>query len=112
MPFIRFDIETQCGLMLAVDVCSKSVSDHIDSLEMEKDYPIGWIGSDRPDEWKARSYAPKDDEYFARRIDQAIARGERDPLEAAMKEAWAEHDQKQNADKLNDDMPDGESTIQ
>ena len=112
MPFIRFDIETQCGLMPPVDACSKSISGHIDSLEMEKNYLIGWDGSDRPDEWKARSYPPRRDEYFARRIDQAIARGERDPLEAAMKEAWAEHDQKQNADKINDDMPDEETTIQ
>lgn len=112
VPFIRFDIETQFGLMLAVDACSKSISRQIDSLEMEKDYPIGWDSSDRPDEWKQRSYAPKGDEFFCGRIDQAIARGERDPLEAAMKEAWAEHDQKQNAGKLNDDMPDGESTIQ
>ncbi len=112
VPFIRFDIETQVGLMMAIDACSKSISRHIDSLEMEKDYPIGWIGSDRPDEWKARSYPPRRDEYFARRIDQAIARGERDPLEAAMQEAWAEHDQKQNAEKINDDMPDEETTIQ
>ncbi len=110
VPFIKFDIETQFGLMLAVDACSKTISRHIDSLEMEKEFPIGWDGSDRPDEWKQRSYAPKDDEYFCRRIDQAIARRERDPLEAAMKEAWAEHDQKNGT--LNDDMPDEESTIQ
>ncbi len=112
VPFIKFDIETQFGLMLAVDACSKTISRHIDSLEMENDYPIGWDGSDRPDEWKQRSYAPPGDEYFARRIDQAIARGESDPLAAAMTEAWEAHDQKQNADKLNDDMPDEETTIQ
>ncbi len=91
--------------MLAVDACSKTISRHIDSLEMEKDYPIGWNGSDRPDEWKQRSYAPPGDEYFARRIDQAIARGERDPLKVAMKEAWAEHDQE-------GDTPDEKTTIQ
>ena len=110
VPFIKFDIETQFGLMLAVDACSKSISRHIDSLEMEKDFPLGWDGSGRPDEWKQRSYAPRDDEYFARRIDNAIARGERDPLEVAMKEAWAEHDQK--GDTLNDDMPDEKTSIQ
>ena len=112
VPFIKFDIETQFGLMLAVDACSKTISGHIDSLEMEKDYPIGWDGSDRPDEWKQRHYAPHDDENFYRRMDQAIARGERDPLAAAMKEAWAEHDQKINGDTLNDDTPDEKTTIQ
>ena len=105
VPFIRFDIETQFGLMLAVDVCSKSISHHIDSLELEKDFPIGWQGSDRPDEWNQRSYAPQGDEYFARRVDRAIARGERDPLEVAMQEAWAEHDQE-------GDTPDEKTTIQ
>ena len=112
VPFIKFDIETQFGLMLAVDACSKTISRHIDSLEMEKDYPIGWNSSDRPDEWKQRSYAPPSDEHFYRRVDQAIARGEHDPLEAAMKEAWAEHDQKINGDKLNEDTPDEKTTIQ
>ncbi len=112
VPFIRFDIETQFGLMLAVDACSKTISRHIDSLEMEKDFPIGWNSSDRPDEWKQRSYAPKGDKFFAKRIDQAIARGEHDPLQAAMKEAWAEHDQKINGDTLNDDAPDEKTTIQ
>ncbi len=105
VPFIKFDIETQFGLMLAVDVCSKSISHHIDSLEMEKDFPIGWQGSDRPDEWNQRSYAPQGDEYFARRVDRAIARGERDPLEVAMQEAWAAHDQE-------GDTPDEKTMIQ
>ena len=105
VPFIKFDIETQFGLMLAVDACSKTISRHIDSLEMEKDYPIGWDGSDRPDEWKQRHYAPHNDENFYRRMDQAIARGEHDPLEAAMKEAWAEHDK-------DSDTPDEKTTIQ
>ncbi len=112
VPFIKFDIETQFGLMLPVDACSKTISRHIDSLEMEKDYPIGWNSSDRPDEWKQRHYAPSDDEHFYRRVDQAIARGEHDPLEAAMKEASAEHDQKINGDTLKDDTPDEKTTIQ
>ena len=61
---------------------------------------------------ESANVSARDDKYFCRRIDQAIARGERDPLEAAMKEAWAEHDQEQNAGTLNGDMLDEESTIQ
>ena len=112
IPFIRFDIETQYGLMLAVQTCSRTISARLDDLEEEKHYNIGWEGGDRPDEWTERHYAPSDDEHFARRVDQAIARGEHDPLEAAMKEAWAEHDQKINGDTLNDDTPDEKTTIQ
>jgi len=111
-PFIKFDIETQFGLMLAVQVCSQTISDRLDDIEFNKGYPIGWDGADRPKEWTERHYAPSDDEHFARRMDQAIARGERDPLEAAMKEARAEHDQKINGDTLNDDTPDEKTTIQ
>jgi len=92
IPFIRFDIETQYGLMLAVDVCSKSISRHIDSLEEEKEFVIGWTGSGRPDEWQGRSYPPQDNEHFYRRVDQAIARGERNPVKVAIKEAWNEQD--------------------
>ena len=66
VPFIKFDIETHFGLMLAVDACSKSISRHIDSLEMEKDYEIGWEGSARPDEWKQRSYAPPTERFVPR----------------------------------------------
>ena len=102
IPFIRFDIETQYGLMLAVDVCSKSISRHIDSLEEEKKFLIGWDGSGRPNEWQGRTYSPQDDDHFGRRVDQAIARGERNPVKVATKEAWAEHDK-------NSDTP---STIQ
>ena len=92
VPFIRFDIETQYGLMLAAQVCSKTISDRLNDLEEEKYYNIGWEGGDRPDVWTERHYAPHD-EHFARRVDQAIARGERNPLEVAIQEAWAEHDQ-------------------
>ncbi len=105
MPFIRFGIETQFGLMLAVDVCSKSISRHIDSLEEEKKFIIGWDGSSRPDKWQERSYPPQGDDDFAKRVDQAIARGEHKPFEKAMKEAWAEHDK-------DSDTPDEKTTIQ
>ncbi len=111
-PFIWFDNETQYGLMLAVQVCSQTIGARLDDLEEEKHYNIGWDGGDRPDEWTERHYAPHDDENFYRRVDQAIARGERDPLEVAMREAWAEHDQKLNGDTLNDDMPNEKTTIQ
>ena len=104
-PFIRFDIETQYGLLLAVQVCSQTISARLDDLEWGKNYPIYWDGTDRPKEWTERHYAPRDDEHFGRRVDQAIARGERDPLEVAMKEAWAEHDQE-------GDSPDEKTTIQ
>ena len=105
VPFIRFDIETQYGLMLAVDVCSKLISRRFNSLEEDKNFDIGWDGSGRPDKWQERSYPPQDDENFYRRVDQAIARGERKPLEKAMKEAWAEHDK-------DSDTPDEKTTIQ
>ena len=105
IPFIRFDIETQYGLMLAVQTCSRTISARLDDLEEEKHYNIGWEGADRPKEWTARHYAPRDDKHFGRRVDQAIARGERDPLEVAMQEAWAEHDQE-------GDTPDEKTTIQ
>ncbi len=104
-PFIRFDNETQYGLMLAVQVCSQTISARLDDLEEEKHYNIGWEGADRPKEWTARLYAPRDDKHFGRRVDQAITRGERDPLEVAMQEAWAEHDQE-------GDTPDEKTTMQ
>ena len=110
VPFIRFDIETQFGLMLALQVCSQTISARLNVIEDEKNYNIGWDGADRPDEWQVRTYPPQDDENFYRRVDQAIARGERDPLKVAMKESWAEHDQE--GDTLNDDMPNEETTIQ
>ena len=112
VPFIRFDIETQYGLMMAVQVCSQTISKRLDDLEEEKHYNIGWDGGDRPDEWTERHYAPRDDEYFGRRVDQAMARGERDPVGVAIEEAWAEHGQKLNGDTLNDDMPNEKTTIQ
>ena len=104
-PFIRFDIETQYGLMLAVEACSKKISNRLDDLEENKGYPIGWYGSGRPEEWTERHYPPRGDERFARRVDQAIARGEPDPFKVAMQEAWAEQDQEV-------DTPDEETTIQ
>ncbi len=103
--FIRFDIETQYGLMLALQVCSQIISARLDDLQEEKHYDIDWDGGDRPDKWTERHYAPHDDEHFARRVDQAIAKGERDPAGVAIKEAWAEHDQK-------GDTPDEKTTSQ
>ena len=66
VPFIRFDIETQFGLMLALQVCSQTISARLADLEEEKHYDIGWDGGDRPDKWTERHYAPHDDEHFAR----------------------------------------------
>ncbi len=105
VPFISFDCETQVGLMFALQVCSQTISARLDDLEEEKHYNIGWEGGDRPDEWTERAYPPKGDENFYRRMDQAIARGERDPVGVAMKEAWAEHDQE-------GDTPEEKTTIQ
>ena len=85
----------------------KSISERINDLEWSKDYPIGWQGTDYPEEWNERSYPPPDDDGFYRRVDQAIARGEPDPLGVAMKEAWKEHDQKANGGTAN-----GSETIQ
>ncbi len=109
-PFISLDVESRHGLLFAIEACSQKISDRFDTLEWEKGYPIGWNGSDMPDEWKMRSYPPSDDKNFGRRMDRAIAKGESDPYEAALKESWAEHDQE--CGKLNDDMPDDDATIQ
>ena len=50
-PYVRFDVETQIGLVMAAEACSTQIADAFSNLEEGHNYPIGWDGNDHPEMW-------------------------------------------------------------